>query len=75
MDGRDLRLRSLKSNTIWAMLAGGAAAVLFRYLQDLLRRFQRQEAESLWRRHVDLSVVQADNVAACKGDMQIMRVM
>lgn len=44
------------------MLAGGAAAVLFRYLQDLLRRFQRQEAESLWRRHVDLSVVQADNV-------------
>lgn len=52
-------LKNLKSNTIWAMLAGGAVAVLFRYLQDLIRRFQQQEAESLWRRHVDLSVVQA----------------
>ena len=29
-----LRLKSLKSNTIWAMIAGGAVAVLFRYLQE-----------------------------------------
>ncbi|CAK9027663.1 Uncharacterized protein SCF082_LOCUS18022 [Durusdinium trenchii] len=44
---------------MWAMFAGAAAAVLIRYLQDLIQRFRRQQAESLWRRHVDLSVVQA----------------
>ena len=29
------------------------------FVEDVYRRFHRQEAESLWRRHVDLSVVQA----------------
>ncbi|CAJ1348211.1 unnamed protein product [Effrenium voratum] len=52
-------LRATSSKTVWAMLAGGAMAMLIRYLQDMLRRFQQQEAESLWRRHVDLGVVQA----------------
>ncbi|CAE7740743.1 unnamed protein product [Symbiodinium pilosum] len=53
------RLRTTSSRTIWAMVAGGIIAMFLRYLQDLYRRFYRQEAESLWRRHVDLSVVQA----------------
>ena len=26
--------RGLKTNTLWAMIAGGAAAMLIRYLQD-----------------------------------------
>eukprot|EP00931_Biecheleriopsis_adriatica_P064604 TRINITY_DN39358_c0_g1_i1.p1 TRINITY_DN39358_c0_g1~~TRINITY_DN39358_c0_g1_i1.p1 ORF type:complete len:364 (-),score=72.95 TRINITY_DN39358_c0_g1_i1:50-1087(-) len=52
-------VRALFSRTVLTMLAGGVLASLIRLLQDLRRRAQKQKAESLWRRHVDFSVVQA----------------
>mmetsp|Transcript_89287 Transcript_89287/g.158389 ORF Transcript_89287/g.158389 Transcript_89287/m.158389 type:complete len:354 (+) Transcript_89287:76-1137(+) len=51
--------KSLTSRTAISMLLGGLIAALIRHFQDWRRRLREQKAESLWRRHVDFSVVQA----------------
>jgi len=52
-------VKALVSRTAVSMLLGGLIAALIYQFQDWRRRRRDQKSESLWRRHVDFSVVQA----------------
>eukprot|EP00928_Gymnodinium_smaydae_P012654 TRINITY_DN14594_c0_g1_i2.p1 TRINITY_DN14594_c0_g1~~TRINITY_DN14594_c0_g1_i2.p1 ORF type:complete len:323 (-),score=65.31 TRINITY_DN14594_c0_g1_i2:104-1072(-) len=52
-------LRLIFNRSTLAMFAGAALVALVNKLRDLFGSVRRRNAESLWRRHVDLSVVQA----------------